>query len=138
VIALSVALQESEKTVWCLDGDGAALMHMGSLATIGTMKPKNLVHVVLNNEAHESVGGMPTVAGKVDLGAIATACGYQSAVTVKTRSELESLLASGLDTLAKPVLIQVFVGTGSRDELMRPDTTPVQNKEAFMGALGVC
>ena len=137
-IALSIALQEPGKTVWCLDGDGAALMHMGGLATIGTMKPENLIHVVLNNEAHESVGGMPTVAGKVDLQAVARACGYRSAVTLKTRADLETLLASGLDTIAKPTLIQVLVSTGAREDLMRPDTTPIQNKEAFMGAMGVC
>ena len=131
-IALSVALQHPHKRVWCLDGDGAALMHMGSMATIGVMKPDNYIHVVLNNEAHESVGGMPTVAGEVDLVSIALACGYRSARNIRTLDELTGLRSEDLE---KPALIQVFVGTGSRDDLMRPDTTPQQNKGAFMEAI---
>jgi len=131
-IALSVALQHPHKRVWCLDGDGSALMHMGSMATIGVMKPDNYIHVVLNNEAHESVGGMPTVAGEVDLASVALACGYRSAKNIRTRNELNDLHAEALE---KPALIQVFVGTGSRENLMRPDTTPQQNKVAFMEAI---
>lgn len=70
-IALGIALQQPDFRVWCLDGDGAALMHMGSMALIGTSRPDNFVHVVLNNEAHESVGGMPTAAGQIDLPGVA-------------------------------------------------------------------
>ncbi len=131
-IALSVALQHTNKSVWCFDGDGATLMHMGSMATIGVMKPDNFLHVVLNNEAHESVGGMPTVAGEVDLASVALACGYRSARNIRTRKEL---IALNVEALEKPALIQVFVSTGSRDELMRPDTTPQQNKVSFMEAV---
>jgi len=131
-IALSIALQRPTKSVWCFDGDGAALMHMGGMATIGVMKPANYIHVVLNNEAHESVGGMPTVAGEVDLGSVALACGYRSATNIRTQEQLTDLHIGALE---KPAFIQVFVGTGSREELMRPDTTPQQNKVAFMEAV---
>jgi phosphonopyruvate decarboxylase len=131
-IALSVALQHPEKRVWCLDGDGSALMHMGSMATIAVMKPDNYIHVVLNNEAHESVGGMPTIAGEVDLVSVALGCGYRFAKDIRTLDELHDLCVGDLE---KPAFIQVFVGTGSREDLMRPDTTPQQNKVAFMEAV---
>lgn len=133
-IAYSIALQHPTKTVWCFDGDGAVLMHMGSLSTIGTMAPKNLMHVVFNNEAHESVGAMPTVAGKVDLAAVATACGYKTVQTLASREDLCSLAFSQMQ---KPCMLQLMVSTGSRDDLIRPDTTPQHNKEEFMKVLEV-
>ena len=88
-IALGIALQKPERRVWCIDGDGAALMHMGAMAVIGVNAPKNLVHVIINNGAHETVGGMPTVMGSVDLPAVARACGYHHAVCVETKEELD-------------------------------------------------
>lgn len=131
-IACFIALRHPDKTVWCLDGDGAVLMHMGSLSTIGTMGPRNFVHIVLNNEAHESVGSMPTVAGRIDLASIATSCGYASTETV---SGIDELRAVDVNDRAKPCMIQVMVNTASREDLMRPDTTPIQNKRSFMEAL---
>ena len=86
-IALGIALQKPERRVWCLDGDGAAIMHLGALALIGANRPANLIHIVLNNEAHESVGGMPTVAGKLDLPGIAKACGYPCALSADRSEE---------------------------------------------------
>ncbi|WP_293891990.1 MULTISPECIES: phosphonopyruvate decarboxylase [unclassified Sphaerochaeta] len=133
-IASTIALYHPDKTVWCLDGDGAVLMHMGSLCTIGTLHPQNLIHIVLNNEAHESVGAMPTVAGKVNLVATAIDCGYASARKIKNFEELVSMQ---IDLMPKPCLIEVMVSTGSREDLIRPDTTPQQNKMAFMEALQV-
>jgi phosphonopyruvate decarboxylase len=109
-------------------------MHMGSFCTIGTLHPQNLIHVVLNNEAHESVGAMPTIAGKVDLTAIARNCGYASTCKVKN---LEELVCMQIELIPKPCLIEVMVSTGSREDLIRPDTTPQQNKMAFMEALQV-
>ena len=88
-IALGVAINKPEQRVWCIDGDGAVLMHMGAMAVIGANKPKNLIHVVINNAAHETVGGMPTVAGQIDLVAIAKACGYPNAVCVDTFENLD-------------------------------------------------
>nr|WP_319473874.1 phosphonopyruvate decarboxylase [uncultured Sphaerochaeta sp.] len=131
-IACAVALQQPNKTIWCFDGDGAVLMHMGSLCSIGTLKPRNFIHVVLNNESHESVGAMPTVAGKVDLVAIAKDCGYASSIKVNNINELRAL---DIETLQRPCLIEIMVTTGSREDLIRPDTTPQQNKHAFMEAL---
>ena len=88
-IALGVALNKPNQQIWCVDGDGAVLMHMGSMAVIGANKPSNLIHVVINNGAHETVGGMPTVASAIDLVAIAKACGYPSAVSVDNFEDLD-------------------------------------------------
>lgn len=133
-IALGIALQRPERRVWCLDGDGAALMHLGAMALIGSSRPANLVHIVLNNEAHESVGGLPTVAGLLDLPAIARACGYPGAVSVNSRSELERALAAAKEA-KQLTLIEVKCALGARDDLGRPTTTPQENKAAFMAAL---
>lgn len=130
-IALALALSRPERRVWCIDGDGAALMHMGSMALIGASKPNNLIHVVINNNAHESVGGMPTVAEKIDLVAIAKGCGYTNAVCAYDYDTLERELAKATkrDELS---LIEVKCSIGARDNLGRPTTTAKENKEAFM------
>lgn len=83
-IALGIALQKPQTKVWCIDGDGALLMHMGAMAVLGSCRPDNLVHIVINNAAHETVGGMPTAAGGIDLPQAALACGYAYAVCVET------------------------------------------------------
>lgn len=75
-IALGIAINKPEQRIWCIDGDGAVLMHMGAMAVIGSYKSKNLIHIVINNGAHETVGGMPTVAADIDVVGIAKACGY--------------------------------------------------------------
>ena len=133
-IALGIALQKPDRRVWCLDGDGAALMHLGAMAVIGANKPTNLVHIVLNNEAHESVGGMPTVAGRVDLCAIAKACGYPGAVSADSPEILDQALeaAKASNQLS---FIEVKCALGARADLGRPATTPQQNKAAFMSNL---
>ncbi len=92
-IALGIALHRPESRVWCLDGDGAALMHMGAMAVIGTVRPRNLIHIVLNNAAHETVGGMPTAAGGLDLPGIARACGYPHVCTAETFQDLDEALS---------------------------------------------
>ncbi len=130
-IALGIALQKPERQVWCIDGDGAVLMHMGAMALIGANRPVNLVHIVLNNEAHESVGGMPTVAGSLDLPAIALACGYPSAVSVDTLEALDRALEA-TKTARTLAFIEVKCALGARDDLGRPTTTPVENKRALM------
>ena len=133
-IALGIALQRPERRVWCLDGDGAALMHLGAMAVIGTSSPANLVHIVLNNEAHESVGGLPTAAGRVDLCAIARACGYASALSVDSPEGLDGALAAAKAANCLTFL-EVKCALGARDDLGRPTTTPQENKTAFMAAL---
>ena len=137
-IALGIALAQPERRVWCFDGDGAAIMHMGSMAIVANKAPKNYVHVVFNNGAHDSVGGQPTVGLKIDLPAVAKAVGYKAAISVSRKEELEkelSTLNSQLSTLGGPVLLQVCVKKGNRRDLGRPTTTPIQNKEALMDFL---
>ena len=133
-IALGVAINKPNQKIWCVDGDGAVLMHMGAMAVIGANKPKNLVHVVINNSAHETVGGMPTVASEIDLVAIAKACGYPNAVCVDSFENLDKELeaAKRRDELS---LIEVKCSIGAREDLGRPTTTALENKEGFMGYL---
>lgn len=133
-IALGVAINKPEKKIWCVDGDGAVLMHMGSMAVLGANSPKNMVHVVINNGAHETVGGMPTVAAKIDLVAIAKACGYPNAICVDNFKDLDKELqiAKNRNELS---LIEVKCSIGAREDLGRPTTTAIENKVNFMSFL---
>jgi len=130
-IALGVAINKPELRIWCIDGDGAALMHMGAMAVIGAMKPGNLIHVMINNGAHETVGGMPTVASVIDLVAIARGCGYPNAVCVDNYADLDRELveARQRDELT---FIEVKCSIGARENLGRPTTTALDNKQNFM------
>lgn len=130
-IVLGVALNKPNQRIWCIDGDGAVLMHMGSMAVIGANKPSNLVHIVINNGAHETVGGMPTVAGDINIVAIAKACGYPYAVTVDSFEKLDNELrkAKSKNMLS---LIEVECSIGARENLGRPTTKAIDNKEMFM------
>lgn len=130
-IALSIALQNPKKKIWCIDGDGALLMHMGSVALLGSMAPDNIVHIVINNGAHETVGGMPTVASKIDICAIAKGCGYSNVVSVDNFDELDKALwqAKNKNILT---LIEIKCAIGARADLGRPTTTAKENKENFM------
>ena len=130
-IALGVAFNKPEQRIWCVDGDGAVLMHMGAMAVMGANKPANVIHVVINNGAHETVGGMPTVAGAVDLVKIALACGYPNAVCVDSFKDLDRELkaAKARNELS---LIEVKCSIGARDDLGRPTTTAQENKRNFM------
>ena len=137
-IALGIAMAKPDRKVWCFDGDGAAIMHMGSMAIVANKAPKNYVHVVFNNGAHDSVGGQPTVGLKIDLPAVAKAVGYKKTISVSSKDELEkelSTLNSQLSTLGGSVLLEVKVKKGNRKDLGRPTTTPIQNKEALMSFL---
>lgn len=133
-IALGIALAQPERRVWCFDGDGATIMHMGSMAIVGNKAPKHYVHVVFNNGAHDSVGGQPTVGLKIDLPAIAKAVGYKAVYSVDNKADLETVLknVNGFDS---PALLEVKVKKGNRKDLGRPTTTPIQNKEALMSFL---
>lgn len=130
-IALGIAAQKPDTKIWCIDGDGAVLMHMGAMAVLGSEHPENLVHVVINNGAHETVGGMPTVAAGVDLPAVARACGYPFAVSVDSFESLDSELKAAKERNAL-TLIEVKCAIGARDDLGRPTTTAKENKENFM------
>ena len=130
-IALGIALQKPDRKVYCFDGDGASLMHMGNMAITASMNCKNYVHVVFNNGAHDSVGGQPTVGLKIDLCGVAKAVGYKATYSVDTMEQLEATLTE-VKNAEGPVLLQVCVKKGNRKDLGRPTTTPSQNKEAFM------
>ena len=135
-IALSIALQKQERRVVVFDGDGALLMHMGGMAIIGDYNPRNLVHIVFNNGAHDSVGGQPTVGQKIDVEAIAKSVGYTDVISVDTQMSLMAAMNHVNNAVIDGVsLINVNVRKGNRKDLGRPTTTPQQNKEALMKEL---
>lgn len=135
MIAFAIAAEKPDRRVWCLDGDGALMMHMGSLAFLGRQKPDNLVHVCLNNEAHESVGGMPVGSAGLDHVRTAISCGYPAAYRAETVQELGKLLA---DIHSRRVLtfLEADVSIGSRPDLCRPLETPLENRVRFMQHVG--
>lgn len=136
MIALGLAKENENQRVYCIDGDGAVLMHMGSLAFIAKQNPKNLIHIVLNNDAHESVGGMPTCAVGVNISNIAQACGYPKVYHAYSLEEITTVLkkAKGTNELC---LIEVKVSLESRADLGRPKESARENKENFMKYHGV-
>lgn len=133
-IALGIALEKPHRRVWCLDGDGAALMHLGTLAVMGQQQPKNLIHIVMNNGAHETVGGMPVNGGAMLLSPFAEAAGYPLVLQARDEESLRSALttAKAAQCLA---FIEVHCALGARADLGRPTTTPLQNRNAFMAFL---
>lgn len=130
-IALGIALAKPECRVWCLDGDGAALMHLGAMQVIAQQQPANLIHVVMNNGAHESVGGMPVCAGQAALCETAAAVGYDR---VERACDFDELAEKAASLRAKEGLafLEVACALGARDDLGRPTTTPKENRDAFM------
>ncbi len=130
-IALGIALSNKDKDVYCIDGDGALLMHLGGLAIIGNQELKNFRHVLINNGAHDSVGGQETVGLKIDTLAIAKACGYKKCYSCSSKEELVKLLKE-LYGMEGTVLLEIKVKKGARKDLGRPGATPIENKETFM------
>lgn len=133
-IALGIAMEKSDRRIWCFDGDGATIMHMGSMAIVASKQPQNYVHVVFNNGAHDSVGGQPTVGLNIDLPRIARAVGYPHTFSVSTKEDLQDILTE----IAKSeglTFLEVKVKKGNRKNLGRPTTTPIENKEALMDFL---
>ena len=133
-IALGIALEKTDRTIWCFDGDGASIMHMGSMAITASKAPRNYIHVVFNNGAHDSVGGQPTVGLKIDLPAVAQAVGYSATFSVDNKDDLQRIIKEVKDAQG-PVFLEVKVKKGNRKDLGRPTTTPIQNKEALMDFL---
>lgn len=134
-IALGIAVSRPEKRVWCIDGDGAALMHMGAMAVIGNRRPPNLVHVVINNGSHESVGGQPTVLAQRDLHCIAREMGYERAACVQDMDSLEQELQA-MEACQGLAFLEIKCAIGAREDLGRPTETPRENKKSFMDYLG--
>lgn len=133
-IALGLAMSRTNSNIVCLDGDGSLLMHMGSLPIIGAIAPRNLTHIVINNGAHDSVGGQPTVGFSTELCNIASASGYANAYSTSSKKEIKEALhkAKTTDGLS---FIEIVVEKGSRKDLGRPTTSPLENKSALMRAL---
>eukprot|EP00474_Spongospora_subterranea_P008808 CRZ09266.1 hypothetical protein [Spongospora subterranea] len=130
-IALGIAMGKPSRNIWCLDGDGACLMHMGNMTTIGSRSLPNFKHIILNNGAHDSVGGQPTGALNIDFPAIAKASGYKTVLSATTSQEI----TSAINLLAEapgPSLLEIRVIKGARKNLGRPNVRPVDNKHAFM------
>jgi phosphonopyruvate decarboxylase len=134
-IALKIALSKPKINIYCLDGDGSIIMHMGALAIIGSQRVANFKHIILNNGAHDSVGGQPTVGLKIDIPTIARACGYVKTYSVKTEKEIINKMRL-LKKIKGAALLEIKVKGGSRKNLSRPITSPLENKKAFMKFLG--
>ena len=133
-IALGIALSRKEKKVICIDGDGSVLMHMGSTATIGNVKPSNFYHILLNNKVHESVGGQATSANTVNFKDLAYNVGYSSSISISGTDELEESLGLFYNSLA-PAFLEINIKPGSRDNLGRPTLEPIENKINFMASI---
>lgn len=133
-IALGIAIHKPQTKIWCIDGDGSLLMHMGAIAVLGANKPENMVHIVINNEAHETVGGMPTVSESVDMVLLAKACGYPYACSVGEPETLKAELAAAKERNCL-TFIEIKAAIGARDNLGRPTISPIVNKINFMNYL---
>lgn len=130
-IALGIALKKKNRNVFCFDGDGALLMHMGVLATIGDLKLRNFKHVIFNNYAHDSVGGQPTSTENINISSIAKSCGYAYTATAASKEEIQQEIQK-MRLIEGPTLLEIKVNKGSRKDLGRPTKTPEQNKDTFM------
>lgn len=130
-IALAIAMARRDRQVICLDGDGALIMHMGSLAISGTRGTGNFKHIVINNGAHDSVGGQPTAGHDIDVCEIARACRYRSAERIATSGDLDAAI-DRLLAAEGPALLEIATAKGARSDLGRPTISPVENKQSFM------
>lgn len=133
-IAFGMAVGCPNRLVWCLDGDGSMLMHMGSIAVMAQRWPDNLRYVVNVNGAHESVGGQPNVAADIDVSGMLVACGFEGVAVARTREEI----AAGMDAVAASAKTALVLRThqGSRGDLGRPTVSPSSNKHAMMRRIG--
>ncbi len=134
MIAFGMAQADYAKHFVCIDGDGAVMMHMGALAFIAKQEPKNFLHIVINNGAHESVGAMPTGFSGQGYGQIAAACGYKNSVTVANAKELKEAIVNMKDK-QELSMIEVMVSLESRSDLGRPRESARENKVNFMNAV---
>lgn len=134
-IALAIAMQQKGRDIFCLDGDGASIMQMGGMATIGSRRPSNYIHFVLNNGAHDSVGGQPTVGREIDFCQIARGCGYENVTKAATPEELDAALKEA-KSAKKLTFVEVLVKKGARKDLGRPKSSPIENKQELMKFLG--
>ena len=134
MIALGIAEAKPERRIWCLDGDGAVMMHLGALPLIAQRAPANFVHTVIDNGAHETVGGMPVCSGALNLTALAEAAGYKEVITADSEASLCDALKKAA-SLPGPLFLVIRCACGARSDLGRPTTTPIQNRDSFMNYL---
>jgi len=134
-IALGIAIAKPNRNVYCLDGDGAVLMHAGSMGIVGDLAPKNLKHIVINNGAHDSVGGQPTIGFKIDFASIAKGFNYTNTFLIQNISEFDKVFEKFRDSLG-PSFLEITVNKGARENLGRPTISPKNNKQSFELFLG--
>ncbi len=134
-IALGISISGSHREIVCIDGDGAALMHLGGLASIGRHGKENFRHFLINNGVHESVGGLQTTSPDCNFAGMALACGYKWAATVRNLKELGEAINNS-SIIEGPTMIEVVTTPGSRSDLGRPHILPIDAKEEFMGEFG--
>ena len=130
-IALGIAISNSERKVVCIDGDGALIMHMGSLSTVGKLKPKNFYHILINNQVHESVGGQSTSARFINIAEIVSANGYKQVFFANDEETLIYQVGKFINQMG-PNFLEVKIDPGSRKDLGRPTVRPIDNKKEFM------
>ena len=133
-LGLGLALARPDLRVMVLDGDGATLMRMGNLATLGAYNPANLLHVVLDNEAHDSTGAQATVSACTDFAAVAAACGYGRVMRSDEPGELGDFLSAG--DAQGTGFMHMKIATGARDDLPRPAITPLAVRARLMQHIG--
>ena len=130
-IALGIALAKPKQTVYCFDGDGAVLMHTGSMGIIGDLAPANLKHIIFNNGAHDSVGGQPTIGFKINFEKIAQGFNYKETFKIENIADFEIVFDS-FKKASGPCLLEILINKGARKNLGRPTISPQQNKISFM------
>jgi phosphonopyruvate decarboxylase len=133
-IALGIALQKPNKKVFCFDGDGAVIMHSGSLGIVGAEAPKNFKHIVFNNGAHDSVGGQPTIGFDLDFSTLSKVFNYKNAFIAINSVELKEVI-NKMKQSEGPSLLEIRIRKGARKDLGRPTTSPIENKIDFMNSL---
>ena len=131
-LALGISHHKKNQIVICLDGDGSALMHMGSLATIGAKSKNKFLHILLNNSCHASVGGQPTTNTSVDFCSVASSCGYQS---TESTDNVKGIVDFMNNDLSFPAFLEVKISNKVPDSLSRPKSNLIERKNMFMDCI---
>jgi phosphonopyruvate decarboxylase len=135
-IALGIAISQPKRKIYCFDGDGAAIMHMGSMGIVGQSGCKNFTHIVFNNGAHGSVGGQPTIGLDINFCKIAAACGYVQADRVEALQEIRKIFNIH-QHMCGPTFIEICVSAINKKDIGRPSSTPLENKLELINYLSI-